>query len=75
MKGDGLKMIPDTFRMYKLELWELFGGSAQEHSICGEEYMEDFKEQNLADLYRMGEISVAVWRKLEGGKAWAEAGK
>ena len=75
MKGDGLKMIPDTFRMYELELWKLFRGSAQEYSMCGEEYMENSKEQSLADLDRIGEISVVVWRILEKEKAWAKAGE
>jgi len=40
-------------------------------SVCGQlvkECMEDWKEQSLPDLDRIGEISVAAWRKPEAGK-------
>ena len=42
--------------------------------MWGKEYT-DWKEENPPDLGRIGDISVASWRKEEREKSRAEAGK
>jgi len=53
MEGDGLK-IPDTFR----RVVGAVRGSAQENFMRGQEYVENWREQSLPDLDRMGK---PVW--------------
>jgi len=66
--GEELERIRSAFRVCDLELWELFGGSTEETFMWGKDFRE-WAEDNPPDLERIGDISIAAWRKREKEKA------
>ena len=65
---EGYERIREAIRSCDLEMWELFGGSAEESFMWSGEYTE-WAVDHPPPLERIGDVSITTWRRQEREKA------